>query len=373
MRIGFDAKRIVNNGTGLGNYGRTLVNSLANAAPADDFLLYAPNKGRDELRGQIEPRRNVCFKYHEKQHFYQSAHYWRSRGIVNDLVRDHVDIYHGLTGELPMGLSKTGIKGIVTIHDLIFMHHPEYYNWIDVQIYKAKFHKTLREASRVIAISECTKRDIMRYSDYPEDKIDVVYQSCDTRFKASVSKEKKLEVKQRYHLPDHFVLQVGTIEPRKNALLTAQALRHLPNDFHLVLVGRQTSYAKQIKEKAPAERILFLTNVPNDDLYAIYQQAACFAYPSTYEGFGIPIIEAIQSGLPVVAATGSCLEEAGGPDCLYVNPGAAPPEMAENILTAIQEKDTRTAKSQAYASRFENQDIAQQMISCYNNLLNDMI
>ena len=403
MVLAFDAKRIVRNATGLGSYSRTLINSLSAADADSQFLLYAPDEGRDDLRNQIIQRPNVAFSYptptgggisslfpipYSLFPKSLSKAFWRSRGIVNDLQRDGVQLFHGLSGELPVGLRRAGIPGIVTIHDLIFLRHPEYYNPIDVFLYRRKFHATLREAERVVAISECTKRDILAYSDFPEDRIDVVYQSCGTRFREEADAETKAEVRNRYHLPKHYILSVGTIEPRKNALLAVKALKELlpyggrmgggftSESLHLVLVGRQTSYVR--KEILPyaernglTDRVHLLSDVPNHHLPAIYQQALCFVYPSRYEGFGIPIIEAIQSRLPVVAATGSCLEEAGGPDSLYVHPDDAE-ALASAILRSLpgnEGREQRIQRSLQYIQRFENNDIAQQMLTEYERCL----
>ena len=115
------------NGTGLGSYGRTLINDLAPLMPNTELLLYAPDAGRDDLRNQIEQRENVHFCYPDHLHFRLQRDLWRMKGIVKDLQRDGVELYHGLSGELPQGLSAAGIPGVVTIHDLIFLRHPEFY------------------------------------------------------------------------------------------------------------------------------------------------------------------------------------------------------------------------------------------------------
>lgn len=371
VTIGMDAKRIVRNGTGLGSYGRTLVNSLSDVDADDRFLLYAPDAGRDHLRTQVELRGGVDFRYPENLHFRLQRDLWRSHGIVKDLRKDGVLLFHGLSGELPVGLKESGIPGLVTIHDLIFLRHPEYFPVIDAWIYKRKFYKTLREATRIVAISECTKRDILYYSDYPEDQIDLIYQSCGQRFKTRVDDAQKTATRKKYQLPERYILNVGTIEERKNILEGVLALKNLP-EYHLVIVGRQTAYTRKTMKIAEREglagRIHLLSGVPNDDLYAIYQQAECFIYPSRYEGFGIPIIEAIQSGLPVVAATGSCLEEAGGPDCLYVSPDD-PEALAAAIRKVVEEREGRVEKAQEYVRRFENGDIASSMLQEYAMML----
>ena len=418
MKVGIDAKRIVRNGTGLGSYGRTLVNDLlclddgrtaegrrtdggttadgGGTTTADggglELRLYAPDEGRQELREQVkaekaekaaevaaETAETVAAKPQPTEKAAKTAAvwcfsgrkgalakaWWRSRGIVKDLVRDGVQVYHGLSGELPTGLKKAGIRGVVTIHDLIFLRHPEYYHWWDVQLYAWKFRQTLKEADSIIAISERTRQDIIELggAEYA-DRISVIYQSFSPRFTTTATAEQKVAVRQRWQLPARYVLNVGTIERRKNVLLAAEALDLLPQDVHLVVVGRQTDYAKELPQ---SERIHLLSGVSDDDLAVIYQQAEVFAYPSRYEGFGIPIIEAIAAGLPVVACTGSCLEEAGGPHCRYVGPddviGMA--EALKMSLKGATEREGRIRKSREYIRRFEGSDVAAQVRRVY--------
>jgi glycosyltransferase involved in cell wall biosynthesis len=377
--VGMDAKRIVRNGTGLGSYGRTLANDLATVGNLD-LRLYAPDSGRDDLRLQVPERDNLHFFYPSSSphlpsfalNFYKS--YWRSRGIVGQLQRDGVQVFHGLSGELPVGIRRAGIKTVVTIHDLIFMRHPEYYQWIDVQIYKHRFRQTLKEADRIVAISECTRRDIAELGGIPEERIDLIYQSCASRFSAESSAVDNERVKTHYELPERYVLSVGSIEERKNVLLAVKALHWLPSEVCLILVGRPTHYTRDITSLAAREhlshRVAFLHNVPDEDLPALYAQAEAFVYPSRYEGFGIPIIEAIRMGLPVVACTGSCLEEAGGPDNLYVDP-----DDAEGMASALQRmlkgsegREERIRRSQDYVRRFENTGAARRFADLYAEL-----
>ncbi len=154
-------------------------------------------------------------------------------------------------------------------------------------------------------------------------------------------------------------------------LLAVKALALLPPEERLVIVGRKTSYTNSVMEYAAAhgldDRITLLHGAPNDDLHAIYHLASCFVYPSRYEGFGIPIIEAIQSGLPVVAATQSCLEEAGGPDSLYVDPDDDV-AMAKAIREAEENREERVSRSREYIRRFENSNIAREMMQEYRRV-----
>ena len=373
--IGFDAKRIVRNGTGLGSYGRTLVNDLAQRQDLE-LRLYAPDKGRDDLRSQIIERPNVRFCY---PHFSSSIHlpssWWRMKGVVNDLQRDGVQLYHGLSGELPIGIRKSGIRSVVTVHDLIFLRHPEFYNWVDTKIYAWKFRQTLREADHVIAISECTKRDILYYGDIDEQKISIVYQSFAPRFSVEVSEEQRTQVRSAYQLPQRYILNVGSIEARKNILQAVQALPLLPDDVALVMVGRHTPYTDQVlqyvREHHLEERVRVLHGVPDEHLPMLYALAESFVYPSVYEGFGIPIIEAISCGLPVVACSGSCLEEAGGPDSLYVQPGNVEAMAAAIRLTLVgaEGRELRIENSKKYIRRFSGCNVADQVVNVYQSLL----
>lgn len=377
MTIGYDAKHIVCDNTGPGSYGRTLINDIADAATPDIMLnLYTPERGDAALRRQVTPRQNIKYVYPEAGMNPLAKALWRTRGMVADLVRDGVKLYHGLSGELPVGIKEAGIKTVVTVHDLIFMRHPEWYPWLERRIMAWKFKKTCIEADRIIAISECTKRDVMLYGDVPADKIEVIYQSCGTRYKMREGEKKMQEVHTDYMLPERYIVSVGTVEERKNVLLAVKAMRLLDADVSLVVVGKPTAYCEKVKryvaQNGLSDRVMFLHNVPADDLPAIYQMAEACVCPSRYEGFGLPVIEAIQSGLPVVACTGSCLEEAGGNATLYVDPddvyGMA--DAMKLTLKGVPGRDERIAAGRQYISRFENNNVAQQVLSVYSEVLN---
>ena len=232
-----------------------------------------------------------------------------------------------------------------------------------------------QNADKIIAISECTKRDIIRYFNIPDDKIEVVYQGCDVSFTHPVTEEKKKEVRKKYQLPDHYILNVGSIEERKNILAAVQALPMLPQHIHIVIVGRRTGYTEKveqfIKDNGLGERVHIISNVPFNDLPAFYQLAEIFVYPSRFEGFGIPIIEALYSGTPVVAATGSCLEEAGGPDSIYVNPdditGLA--DAFKQIYSNSDKRKNMVEKGREFAKRFSEKQQSEEIINIYKKLI----
>ncbi|MDR1368644.1 MAG: glycosyltransferase family 4 protein [Dysgonamonadaceae bacterium] len=373
MKIGFDAKRAVQNNTGLGNYSRRLVEILSEYYPDDQYYLFAPEKKDNPRLQTLQSRKNTSFIYPTGLYRPFSS-FWRISGIKSDLKRVSPDIFHGLSGELPVGISKTGVKSVVTIHDLIFLRYPEYYKPIDRMIYARKFRYACENAGRIIAISECTKRDIVSFFNIPEDKITVVYQGCHPDFREKATDHKKREVMERYKLPSKYIFYVGSIESRKNLLLAVKALRDLDPEIHLVAIGKRTPYQDKIEQYVNqtglSGRVHILNKVFFEDLPACYQLASVFVFPSFFEGFGIPILEALSSCVPVIAATGSCLEEAGGPGSVYVDP-VDDRELAGQIRRILSNVDIARKMSEdgrIYAQRFEDKLIASGVMKIYEQL-----
>lgn len=386
MNIGFDAKRAAQNRTGLGNYSRFVIRILSEKFAGNQYHLYTPKPHRMPYLQEIPTLKHLFLHFPPQGIWSRLRSLWRVWGITKDIQKDGIQIFHGLSNELPLNIGtpeqrkmKTGGKGckyIVTVHDLIFIHTPQYYHWIDRQIYNFKFRRACRCADRVIAVSEYTKQEIMHYYHTPESKIDVVYQGCDPVFSQEIEEGKLQEVKARYQLPDKFVLYVGSIEERKNLMLVAKAMAELNRRaaIHVVAVGRRTAYVDQIQDFLKAQGIdhlfHFYHQVPYADLPSFYKWASTFAYPSRIEGFGIPLLEAISSGVPAIGCTGSCLEEAGGPNSIYVNPDDAK-GMADAILRTCTDEPLRQhmiSEGKKYALNFSDEKLSNDLMKVYENL-----
>lgn len=372
LRIGFDAKRAFLNKTGLGNYSRATIKNLAENFPQNEYYLYTPKVRTGFGPDFLHVLNNIKTKLPAAAFKFL----WRSKSIVADLKRDQIQLYHGLSQELPIGIKKSGIKTVVTIHDLIYLKYPEYFSFINREIYAWKARTACENADLIIAVSQQTKTDLIQHFNVSPQKIKVVYQGCDPAFRQQENEAIKEAVRTKYRLPEKFILNVGTIETRKNLLIIAKALKNITADIFLVVVGRQTKYADEIKnylvKEALQNRVLFLSDVSFRDLPAIYQLAKVFVYPSRYEGFGIPIAEALSSGTPVIAATGSCLEEAGGPDSFYVDPddeiGFA--KQINLVLADNQLKLKMKTKGLEYVRQFEEKNIAQNLMNVYQQAVN---
>ncbi len=370
MKIGYDAKRFYHNNTGLGNYSRDLIRVLSKYFPANKYVLYNPKKSDKNIQLQdcvVEVRpHNKLFKL--------IPSLWRQKGIVKQLILDKMDVFHGLSGELPKGIDKTKIKSVVTIHDLIFVRYPKLYSFIDRKIHFYKFKRSAKIADIVIAISEQTKQDIIDFLKINPNKIKVLYQGCSNIFKKEFSDFEKKNIKQKYNLPNNFLLNVGTIEERKNLFTIVKAIKNTKDS--LVVVGNDKSeYAKKIKAYIKTNkmehRIYFLKNVSTKELAIIYQMAEIFIYPSIFEGFGIPIIEALYSKTPVITSLGSCFSEAGGKYTTYINPKDE--KALEESILKIKQNPEQTKKNILkgfeFVQKFNDQQIAENMINIYKNLL----
>ncbi|MDR0747839.1 MAG: glycosyltransferase family 4 protein [Helicobacteraceae bacterium] len=371
MKIGFDAKRAVENSTGLGNYSRCVIEAISRRFAQSRCLLFAPRKKENRQMLEIAARENVSLIYPRRFFYRLFPSLWRLFGIKGDL--DGVEIYHGLSNELPIGIEKIGVKTVVTIHDLIFLRCPQYYRFFDRLIYRAKFKRACEKADAIVAISERTKSEIVSFFHIKPERIEVVYQSCDWRFSEAVCAEEKEKTAQKYKLPDRFMLFVGTIEPRKNLLLAAKALLRLPCEIHLVAVGRKTAYQTQVErfaeENAIADRVHIKNDVLFDDLRAIYQLAAVFVYPSFIEGFGLPIVEALLSRVPVIAAKG--LEEAGGEGAVYIDPHSDEElaSAAAEFLSVPESADRAIEAGLRHTQLFDGEAAAEKMMDLYVKVL----
>lgn len=380
LLIGMDAKRAVANGTGLGNYSRYAVNILSMAFPSTRFRLYSPAPDASGRLADLLRRENVSLVTPQRKMGALRAALWRSIGLTKTLDADEVALYHGLSNEVPLNINTRGIASVVTIHDIIYRRFPEDYHAWDRRIYDFKYGRSAEIASRVIAVSECTKRDIVCDYDIDPDKIDVIYQGVDPIFSLRVDTMKKREVAARYKLPEKFIVSVGTLSPRKNQIMAVRALAKLPAEVKLVLVGGQKqNYLAELESAARREgvtdRIIRIDNADFRDLPAIYSLASVSSYTSFYEGFGLPVVESLSCGTPVLAATGSCLEEAGGDGAVYFDPEDIDGYAAEalHIIEDTVRHDRLARHGASHIKKFNADVFAKKTMATYKKALIDNI
>lgn len=340
MKIGFDAKRIFFNRSGLGNYGRNNVLSIIASFPDNEYFLFTPKINTTLFSAQgskiVAPEYPIL------------GNFWRYLSMGKTAQSLHLDVFHGLSNELPRDIEKSKAKKIVTIHDTIFMRFPQWYKWHDRMMYRKKTIFACQHADTIVATSEQTKADLIHFFNADKSKIEVVYQPCNQTFNTNFSQENLQNIRKKYALPEQYMLMVGNIEPRKNILSVIQAKKEQNIDLPLVIVGKKSQYLFTLEnyiQKHNIKDIFFYHCVSNEELPIFFQLSTMLIYASHFEGFGIPIVEAMQCGVPVVVSNNSCFFETAGDAGLYFSA-----DNIEDIGTKI-------------ATVYNNESLKKQMIN----------
>lgn len=374
MRIGFDAKRAFCNFRGLGNYSRSLISSLAKYFPDNnEFFLYTPKVHPDFNYFLVhEPKVQRIFPTGFP---FQSLHpLWRSFKMSDEIRSRNIDLFHGLSHEIPRGLAGGRVRTVVTIHDLMYIHFPQFFPWIDRLTYDQKVRYACENSDSVIAICEQTKGDLINYYRIEEQKIKVIYQSIDERFFSATH--------ENYPLPDKvkekgYILGVGAFVENKNfeGLIQAYARLHKFIPQQLVLVGfgsqkRMAAYQRLAEKLGCASKVFYLTDVSASQLSSLYKRAHLFVLPSFHEGFGLPIIEAMSQGCPVVTTAGGAHEESAGKSAVLINPNSIE-SISQGMLQLIENKGKREELIELGLKRsqlFHPQKVSQLLFNHYETI-----
>ena len=385
MRIGFDAKRYFHNTTGLGNYSRTLIKGLTLYYPHHEYFLFNTKKSSmfamPDQAGIVEvlPQNFLDKKF---------PSVWRSSRIKKDIEKLKLDLYHGLSHEIPNGINKIDTRPIVTVHDLIFERYPSQYGTYEVRMHRHKIQYACRYAHAVIAASLQTKIDLIERYGVPENKIEVCYQSCNPAFTIMAPLHLQQEIKKQYKLPDAFFLYVGSIIERKNLLGICKAINEVKDVLHLplVVVGKGGAYQQKVvaylSENNLEGKVIFLSvkkgvspeldlNKANN-LAALYQMAKALIYPSYFEGFGIPVLEALWSCIPVITSNVSSMPEIGEDAVYYVDPSNQS-QLASAMLSLqndIELCKNLAEKGKLQAQKFSLQLCTDMVMKVYQKVMN---
>ena len=376
MRIGFDGKRATMNFRGLGNFSRGLIEGLLDYSD-NDLFLYTPKAVQPRAVEWLKKNQNEKLHVRYPQTLVEKKLHalWRSLSIAGDINNDKLDLFHGLSHEIPFSSGMIKTKKVVTIHDLIFLRYPEFFPFVDRVTYKAKFKFSCTQSDKVMAICEQTKRDLIDFLNVPEEKILVHYQSCDPVFYDLRSEDEIVILKKKYNLNKPFLLTVGAFEQRKNQLGLIRSF-HMVNEknLDLVLIGAGKDYLKQCRELVSElkleNRVHFLSNISFAELPLFYQAAEVFCFPSFFEGFGLPIVEALFSKTPVITSVGSCFPESGGPTTIYTDP-QRPEDMANEIDRLILDPNRMSSMGEEglkFVQKFHRKDSTLALLDCYRQV-----
>jgi len=342
VRIGIDLSPAVYKRAGIGRYAHELALALRQSAPQNDYVaIYNRLTSDAEPPEPLNQLPSAVIPWRDKS--------WRARVLVAQYVRQSqdrlfpdMDIFHGTDHLLPY-LKQT--PTVLTVHDLTYLL-TDTHTTLNSLFLKLAMPRFLAEAKAIITPSESTKLDLLRHYHVPSDKVNVIPEGVDPRF--FIRDPGAVErVRRKYHLPASYLLTVGTIEPRKNhsRLLEARLkLSKLGVDIPLVIAGkagwRSATVVEEMSQLEQQYLVQYLGFVDDRDLPALYQAATTFIYPSLYEGFGLPVLEAMASGTPVVTSSTSSLPEVAGEAAILINPHE-PKQMAHAIQRLLAEPELR--------------------------------
>jgi len=368
LRIAIDARKL--HDFGIGTYVRNLLFQLGQIDPDTEFLVLCRPADRDlvaSFGSNLTPILEPALPYSISEQV----------RIPLALRRERVDLYHATHYVLP---PLTRRRSIVTIHDCIHLMFPQYLpNRAAYAYAKAFLWSATQQARRILTVSEASKRDILRLFDVPAERVSVIYNAIDERFRIPPDPERVEQVRERFQLNDDFVLYVGNIKPHKNVERLIDAFAEVRqaglDHLKLLVIGDEiTRYAtlrRAVHRGKLHKHVRFLGFVPTETLSILYRLASVFVFPSLYEGFGLPPLEAMACGTPVVTSNISSLPEIVGDAAILVDP-YDPRSIANGIRQAIEDRTLReklTTRGLARAGHYSWERSVRSIRSIYDEVL----
>ncbi|MGD2295124.1 MAG: glycosyltransferase family 1 protein [Candidatus Aminicenantes bacterium] len=375
MRIGFDIRPFLRQATGVGVYCKNLLFALAEIDDRNDYYLFSSSCRDRFFADELPPFSR--FKFRDCRYPVKLVNflwYRLERPTLDSFFRTELDLTHSPT---PLFLPTRGRK-VVTVHDLFFMDYPSLVQKEAKKHFAQRTGNSLHRADGILVVSQFIKEQIIERFSLDEKKIRVVHHGVSPGFAIKPSIEEKEAVRHTYGLPPAFLLFVGAIEPRKNLVRLAEALNLIHQTFSkipLVIVGKRGrdygNLIKKIRELNLGSHVLFLDYLPDKDLKVLYHLASCLVLPSLGEGFGLPLVEAMASGLPLAVSKAPALPEVAEDAALYFHP-EKPEDLAcqvVEILTDDTVRESLVKKGARRVQRFSWKITAEKTLDFYASVL----
>lgn len=361
MVIGYDAKRAFRNTTGLGNYSRDVIDLIG--GEGHELHLFTPN---DELCVTWKPPGSAQIVSPGR-----FSPFWRMYGMYRQAAARPLDLYHGLSHELPLSVKKMGCPSVVTIHDLIYKRFPQYFGLWDRNVYDMKWKWSVQAADHIIAISQATANDIIHFFQVPAEKITVIYNCVSEAFQPTVSDELDLAELDPHWPAEPYALFLGQNNERKNLDLLIRTYERFADQLPpLVVIGAGRELGLQ--SSGAGERIFApQRRFSERELATVMRRARMLVYPSRFEGFGMPVLEAMQSGTPVITCANSSLPEVGGDAVLYTDEDD-PGELLEHMTQLMRDDQLYEEMRRAGLERsgqFSRERQRQQLLALYDRII----
>ena len=378
MRIGFDATAALTQGGGIGRYTRDLLAALAEVDHVYHYRIFSARPPLQlPVRNPIPDGPRISFRQTILSPRWLYRLWYRLRlPIPVQLFTGSIDLFHSPDFVLPPVLG--GVPTILTVHDLSFVHYPETFTPALVGYLNRVVPWSVHRASHVLADSNATRNDLIRVYKTPAEKVTVLYSGVHENFKPVTSDQELARVRDKYGLGDEpYIFTVSTLQPRKNHQMLIRAYQPVASEstYNLIIAGGKGWLYEQMLDEVErqnlTDRIRFIGFVDDDDLPALYSAASIFVFPSLYEGFGLPVLEAMACGTPVIASNASSLPEVAGDAALLVD-SQDEKAWTESMLRLIDDVGLRVrlvASGFRQSRRFQWQNSARQLLELYRQLL----
>jgi glycosyltransferase involved in cell wall biosynthesis len=374
MRIGFDARLVFYQQAGIGQYILHLVQGLARLLKPHDPGEKTSQHELWVLRSRKARPLSLPAWVHQAKLWTPSHHRFESTALRIELTGKRLDLLHSPDFIPPFG---GRFRSVITIHDLNFVHYPQFLTPESARYY-GQIHQAVKRADHIITDSHWTRDDVINYLEVSPDRVTTIHLAADPVFRPITDQQEARRAATRFGLPPEFVIFVGTLEPRKNVPTLLKAFRQLRDrgfDVHLAIVGRKGWLYEEIFSTVTALKLAdcvhFLENVSNEDLVRLYNAASCLALPSYYEGFGLPPLEAMACGTPVVVSDRSSLPEVVGDAGLVIDPGN-PEDLTEALMRILDDSDLQASlrqKGLIQSGEFSWAKAARETIAIYDTVL----
>jgi len=374
VRIGIDYTAAVQQGGGIGRYARSLVRSLTKVGSAHSYrLLFSGRVPRNVDEKWPSNFRLISLPLSD---YWMTVLWQRLRvPLWADLFTGTVDLFHSPDFVLP---PLRRAKSILTVHDLSFLRHPECYEAAFCEYLESAVPRSVGRADLILADSESTRQDLIELLAVDSDRVEVLYSGVEERFHPIEDDVSLVRVREQYGLPERFILSVGTLQPRKNYERLVEAYGRLAgridSDVKLVIAGSRgwlyEMIFRRVEELGLDEKVIFLGFFADDDLPTLYNLADLFVFPSLYEGFGLPPLEAMACGTPVVSSNASSLPEVVDGAAEMVSPSDVE-GLAEAMFRVLSEGDLRAEmirKGLIRAGEFTWEAAARALLHSYERL-----
>jgi glycosyltransferase involved in cell wall biosynthesis len=379
MRVGIDGYPLSEPRTGVGHYTLELARALALISPADQFELVSPAPFDPSALADIE-RANLPNLVTTNPKASSIRGHWWSIGLPLYLRRAGFDLFHGTNFDVPLWNPRSKRRrSVVTIHDLSALLHPEKHRSRLVRRARLRLPLVVRVADKIITPTESIKREVCERFNVKPEKVKAIHSAARRSFQP-LPFAQTAEIRNRLGVEDNFLLFVGTLEPRKNLLTLlkafAQIISNSPLRPQLVIAGGEGWLMEEmfafIKQSAASERLCFTGYLSDEALGALYSSCRIFIYPSVYEGFGLPPLEAMACGAPVIAGRIPSLEETLGSAAKLVEPLNVE-ALAREIIDLLEDENQRQvlgAAGPGHAAKFSWEQTARLTLDVYRRLLN---